>query len=101
MGASPSQGAGQSVSSEDRTAANTATQPASDLGRQARDFAVTKLLGNTTGLRLAGDRLSELQPTTSMAEEAAAIKYSPEKVTKSPSSQYLAYGASPTRQTGA
>lgn len=83
-----------------QTVAAGASVPQSDYIRQVRDAALTKLTGSS-GLRMAGDRLSELQPTTSMAEESAKIKYSPEATSKSPSSQYLSYSAAPSRLTGA
>ena len=102
MGASP-----EGVSSGPRTsysdaqaAAASASAPQNDYVRQIRDTAIAKL-GSNVGLRMAGDRLSDLQPTTSMAEESASVKYSPEKTTKAPSSQYLAHSSSPARLTGA
>lgn len=102
MGASP-----EGVSSGPRTSdsdaqavAASASAPRNDYVRQIRDTAIAKL-GSNVGLRMAGDRLSDLQPTTSMAEESASVKYSPEKTTKAPSSQYLAHSSSPARLTGA
>jgi hypothetical protein len=103
MGASPSSSStgmmskdatGQAVSSYSVPA------PENDFTRQIRDYAVSRLTGSS-GLRMAGDKLTDLEPSVSMAEEAAAMKYSPEKTTKAPGSQYLAYSSSPARVTGA
>lgn len=102
MGASP-EGAstGPRTSNTDaQAAAATASAPSNDYVRQIRDTAIAKL-GSNIGLRMAGDRLSDLQPTTSMAEESASVKYSPERTTKAPSSQYLAHSSAPARLTGA
>lgn len=102
MGASP-EGLSTSPSSGDsaaQTAAVGASSPTNDFVRQIRNSAVAKL-GANAGLRMAGDKLSDLQPTTSMAEESVTMKYSPEKTTKAPGSQYLAYSSSPARVTGA
>lgn len=102
MGASPSgaPGAQRTTSADAQLAESGASAPQNDFVRQLRDSAVAKLTG-TGGLRMAGDRLTPLQPVTSMAEESATMKYSPEKTSKAPGSQYLAYSASPTRVTGA
>lgn len=102
MGASP-EGTSTSPRTVDSMAQNAeagATMPRNDYVRQIRDTAIAKL-GSNVGLRMAGDKLSDLQPTTSMAEESAAVKYSPEKTSKAPGSQYLAYSSSPARVTGA
>lgn len=50
--------------------------------------------------RLAGELLSAFTKQESFSDANAASKYSPEKVSKSPSSQLLSYGASPTRLSG-
>jgi hypothetical protein len=97
MGASPS-----GASTEPRAvdaASQGASAPQNDYVRQLRDTTISRLTG-TGGIRMAGDKLSEIQPTTSMAEESAYMKYSPEKTTKAPGSQYLAYSSSPSRLAG-
>jgi len=97
MGASPS-----GVPTEPRAvdyASQGASAPQNDYVRQIRDTAISRITG-TGGIRMAGDKLSGIQPTTSMAEESASMKYSPEKTTKAPGSQYLAYSSSPSRLAG-
>jgi hypothetical protein len=102
MGASPSRttGTDTSTTAEVQKVEAGASAPQNDYVRQLRDSVVSQITG-TGGMRMAGDRLSPLQPATSMAEEAATMKYSPEKISKAPNSQYLAYGSSPARTTGA
>jgi hypothetical protein len=102
MGASPSETSNSQKTSiaELQAAEAGVSAPQNDYVRQIRDSVVSKATG-TGGVRMAGDRLSLLQPITSMAEEAATMKYSPEKVSKAPGSQYLAYSSYPVRTTGA
>jgi hypothetical protein len=101
MGASPSEpSSGQkNVMAELQAAEAGVSTPQNDYIRQIRDSAISRVTG-TGGIRMAGDRLSPLQPVTSMAEEAATMKYSPEKVSKAPGYQYLSYSSSPVRTTG-
>jgi len=73
--------------------------PANDLVRRVREAAATKV-GGVSGFRMAGDRLSPMTATSSMAEATADMKYSPEGTSKS-GSKYLTYGSSPTRVSGA
>jgi len=101
MGASSNTSiSGPRTSDADAQAVTAATAtPTSDYVRQIRDSALSKV-ASSAGLRMAGDRLTDLGPTSSLAEESASVKYSPEKTTKAPGSQYLAQGASPARLTG-
>lgn len=101
MGASSNTStAGQRTGDADAQAATAAAMaPGNDYVRQIRDSAISKLTGSA-GFRMAGDRLTDIQPTSSLAEESASVKYSPEKTTKAPGSQYLAQSASPARLTG-
>jgi len=73
--------------------------PANDLVRRVRESAAQQV-GGASGFRMAGDRLSPMTSTSSMAEESTRLKYSPETTSKSPSSQYLSYSASPYRLGG-
>jgi len=101
MGASPdtSTAGPRTRDSDAQVAAASASAPSNDYIRQIRDSAISKITGSA-GFRMAGDRLSDIQPTSSLAEESASVKYSPEKTTKAPGSQYLAQSASPARLTG-
>lgn len=72
--------------------------PANDLVRRVREAAAGKV-GGVSGFRMAGDRLSPMTATSSMAEATADMKYSPESTSKS-GSKYLTYGSSPTRVSG-
>jgi hypothetical protein len=48
-------------------------------------------------MRLAGDKLSDIGVLNSIAEASQETKYSPENLTKAPSSQYLSYSNSSFR----
>jgi len=101
MGQSRSKSIGAQPSSDEVQAIQGgSSSPENDLVRQIKDSAISRLTG-FSGIRMAGDKLSPIQPMTSMAEESAAMKYSPETPTKTPSSQYLSYSSSPARRTGA
>ena len=101
MGASPSgtSNISKGAVAEAQGAVAGVSAPQNDYVRQIRNSVISRVTG-TGGVRMAGDRLSPLQPVTSMAEEAATMKYSPDKVSKAPGSQYLAYSSSPVRTTG-
>lgn len=53
-------------------------------------FALSRLpVSGITRMRLAGDRLNDINSVVSMAEESQRSKYSPEMPSKAPGSQYL------------
>jgi len=100
MGQSRSKPTGAQPSSDEvQTIQEGASSPQNDLVRQIKNSAMSRLTG-LSGMRMAGEKLSPIQPMTSMAEESAAMKYSPETPTKTPSSQYLSYSSSPERRKG-
>jgi len=100
MGQSRSRPTGAQPSSDEvQTIQEGASSPQNDLVRQIKNSALSRLTG-LSGMRMAGEKLSPIQPMTSMAEESTAMKYSPETPTKTPSSQYLSYSSSPERRKG-
>jgi hypothetical protein len=79
------------------SAAPEAPRGGSDIAQQAIQ-QIAPAMGKRG--RFAGDVLADAIGAPSLAAASATSKYSPETVSKAPSSQYLAAGASPARLSG-
>lgn len=63
----------------------------------AREFIEKAAPTTAKRMRLAGDVLNATASQDSFADANAASKYSPDRVSKAPASQFLSLGANPTR----